>query len=826
MLNPAFNLLFRSPAAHGRPAQGRRRPRPPRRGWRPVLEHLEERTVPTLFTRVADADGYVFANGGSTFNSVNTTDIDLKTDLLSPLSRAVAEFDVSDLPDNATITSAVLKGQSSLLQYNNLDNRVDATFHGYTGNGTIDVADANASNAVGSVSQTTTGPFSATLIPSFVQSVVASSTAQYVGFAQRITRGERFYFRSSEAASFATPPTLVLNYTVNGDNPPAVTNDAYTTAEDTPLVVGAPGVLGNDTDAAGQPLTAKLVRGPRSGSLTLNADGSFRYTPNADLNGTDSFVYRANDGLADSLSATVTLTVTPVNDAPVAVDDAYTVNQDGALVVDSTAPFGNPVLRYGFDETSSGAAPALDSGAAPAADGTFAGLATRAALTPGFASAGALDLTAGTNANSYVTAGDADKVDNLTAMTLSLWINLRANPQANDRLVSELPPSFPTPPAGTKGWDWSISGGTATSFSVLFQTFESNGSSSGGQGQSFGGFSANQRWAFLVLTVAADGTVKAYQGDEASAVSQRGPTSIFSQHIGGPNTVDLRVGGTASDPTADHTPPAWFDDVRIYDHPLSLFEIESVRLDGLHRLQTGVLLNDRDVDGDRLSAALVAGPAHGTLTFQSTGAFRYTPAPGFFGTDSFTYKANDGQLDSNVATVTLTVVGRPRIDGVQVNDGDVQRSIVNSLAVTFSEVVTLSAGAFELRDAAGSRVPATITVATQVVGGHAVATLTFSGTGVLGGSLADGRYTLTVRADQVTGAAGTMAADYTFAFYRLFGDGTGDGVVDVDDLLAFASAYGTGSGGPGYLWYFDSNADGVIDVDDLLAFADRYGSGV
>jgi hypothetical protein len=178
------------------------------------------------------------------------------------------------------------------------------------------------------------------------------------------------------------------------------------------------------------------------------------------------------------------------------------------------------------------------------------------------------------------------------------------------------------------------------------------------------------------------------------------------------------------------------------------------------------------------------------------------------------------------ASDSWAVVAPPAVQAIAVNDGAAQRSMVDSLAVTFSDVVTLAAGAFELRDAAGNLIPATITVTTQVVGGRTVATLTFSGTGVGGGSLADGRYTLTVRADKVTTAAGTMAADYAFAFYRLFGDGNGDGVVDVDDLLAFASAYGTGSGAPGYLWYFDSNGDGVIDLDDLLAFADRYGTGI
>src|SRR5262249_29321736 len=59
----------------------------------------------------------------------------------------------------------------------------------------------------------------------------------------------------------------------------------------------------------------------------------------------------------------------------------------------------------------------------------------------------------------------------------------------------------------------------------------------------------------------------------------------------------------------------------------------------------GVLGNDADVDGDSLTAALVAGPTHGMLTLSSNGSFTYTPAANFNGTDSFTYKPNDGQAD-------------------------------------------------------------------------------------------------------------------------------------------------------------------------------------
>jgi len=98
---------------------------------------------------------------------------------------------------------------------------------------------------------------------------------------------------------------------------PVAVGDDYSTDEDTPLNVSAPGVLGNDTDADGNPLTAVLVSGPSNGTLTLNANGSFTYAPNANFCGSDSFTYKANDGSADSNAATVTITVNCVNDPPV-----------------------------------------------------------------------------------------------------------------------------------------------------------------------------------------------------------------------------------------------------------------------------------------------------------------------------------------------------------------------------------------------------------------------------------------------------------------------------------------------------------------------------
>ena len=122
---------------------------------------------------------------------------------------------------------------------------------------------------------------------------------------------------------------------------PMAFDDSYIVDEDTALTVPASGVLVNDTDADSTTLTAVLVSGPSHGTLTLNTDGSFSYTPAADYNGTDSFTYRANDGQSNSNVAAVTITINPVNDPPTAVDDSYIVDKDTALTVPASGVLGN-----------------------------------------------------------------------------------------------------------------------------------------------------------------------------------------------------------------------------------------------------------------------------------------------------------------------------------------------------------------------------------------------------------------------------------------------------------------------------------------------------
>src|SRR5437773_3542964 len=100
-------------------------------------------------------------------------------------------------------------------------------------------------------------------------------------------------------------------------------------------------VLGNGADIGSPVLTAVVVTGPSHGALTLNANGSFTYTPAANFNGSDSFTYRANDGQADSNVATVALTINPVNDAPVAANDGFATDEDTALTVTAPGVLGN-----------------------------------------------------------------------------------------------------------------------------------------------------------------------------------------------------------------------------------------------------------------------------------------------------------------------------------------------------------------------------------------------------------------------------------------------------------------------------------------------------
>src|SRR5262249_3246007 len=128
-----------------------------------------------------------------------------------------------------------------------------------------------------------------------------------------------------------------------------------------------------------------------------------------------------------------------------------------------------------------------------------------------------------------------------------------------------------------------------------------------------------------------------------------------------------------------------------------------------------------------------------------------------------------------------------------------------------------------------------LSVAVSAVDGRTVAVLTFAGPDILGGSLADGNYTLTIRGDRIHDVLGwsldgdgngTPGGDRVDAVFRLSGDRGGDRNVDELDQALFDSALGSSAGDPGFLWCFDYNGDGRVDCLDRDQFLLRLGTAL
>jgi hypothetical protein len=174
---------------------------------------------------------------------------------------------------------------------------------------------------------------------------------------------------------------------------------------------------------------------------------------------------------------------------------------------------------------------------------------------------------------------------------------------------------------------------------------------------------------------------------------------------------------------------------------------------------------------------------------------------------------------------TILTGNPPKIESFVINDGSAQRSMVGSLTITFDRIVTFDPGPFVLEHQHGGEVSLNVTA--SVVDGRIVAVLTFTGSGFIGRSLADGNYSLTIRGDQIRDEVGREldgdrdgkgGGDRVDAFFRRFGDG------DLDELVldAIHSAFMTSAGEDGFLWIFDFDGDGDVDGLDNGQFKRRY----
>jgi VCBS repeat-containing protein len=484
--------------------------------------------------------------------------------------------------------------------------------------------------------------------------------------------------------------TIVVN-AVN--DPPVAGNDAYTTAEDTALVVAAPGVLGNDSDVDSPTLTASLVTGPAHGTLALNADGSFTYTPAADFNGTDSFTYKASDGSLTSNVATVTLTVTPVNDAPVAANDAYTTAEDTPLSVAAPGVLGND-----SDVDSPTLTVSLVTGPA---HGTLV-----------LNGNGAFTYTPLANYNGpdsfTYKANDGSLDSNVATVSITVTAVNDAPAAADDSYATDEDTALTVAAPGLLGNDTDVDGDALSAILVSGPahgtlTLNGNGSFTYTPAANYNGTdtftykasdgSLDSAVATVTLTVRPvnDAPVArddAYTLAEDSTLTVAAPgvlgndtdadgDALSAILVAGPahGTVVLNGNGSLTyTPLANYNGPDSFtyrasdgslnsgvatvsiNVTPVNDAPTAAGDSYTTAEDtALTVAAPGVLGNDTDVDGDALSAALVSGPTHGTLALNANGSFTYTPAANYNGPDSFTYRASDGLAVSNVATVALTV---------------------------------------------------------------------------------------------------------------------------------------------------------------------------
>src|SRR2546426_176262 len=176
----------------------------------------------------------------------------------------------------------------------------------------------------------------------------------------RSNGSDAFTYKVNDGSLESNTATVAI--TINAVNDaPVATDQAVTTDEDT-----AKAITLSATDVEGSPLTYAIVTGPAHGTLSGTAP-ALTYTPAANYDGPDSFTFKANDGSLDSNTATATIPVAAVNDAPVAGNDAATTAEDTAVTI---AVLGNDTDVDGDTLTVTGVSAPQHGSAASHPDGT------------------------------------------------------------------------------------------------------------------------------------------------------------------------------------------------------------------------------------------------------------------------------------------------------------------------------------------------------------------------------------------------------------------------------------------------------------------------
>ncbi len=385
---------------------------------------------------------------------------------------------------------------------------------------------------------------------------------------------------------------VVLTITVTNPAPNAG-DDVATTNEDTPV---SGSVAGNDSDPDGDTLTFTKASDPTNGTVVVNTDGTYTYTPNADFHGTDSFTYTVSDGNGGMKTQTVTITIDPVNDAPVSTPLTTQSSLDNSPVALNVSSSFSDIDGDTLTFSATGLPPGLtidpDNGI----------------IT------GTIDHLASGSGPYSVTVFAEDPDGQITSQTFT-W-----------NVTNPVPvgPAIPNA-SGVDGTAINLAAGTGFSDpdgDTL--AFSATGLPDG--------LSINPATGEITGTLTTDASVG---GPSLDGVYEINVTATDSQGA----SVSKTFTYTVSNP-----PPVAGNDAfeGTEDTPVT----------------STVAANDSDQDGDALTYILLTPPAHGSVILNSDGTFTYTPNPDYNanqGVETFTYTVTDANGATATATVTLNI---------------------------------------------------------------------------------------------------------------------------------------------------------------------------
>jgi nitrous oxidase accessory protein NosD len=469
------------------------------------------------------------------------------------------------------------------------------------------------------------------------------------------------------------------------NTPPSAQPDSAETTEGAPVLISP---LANDSDPDGDALTLTTATDPANGSITINADGTISYTPNAGYVGADSFDYSISDGRGGAASASISVNVLPApNRPPDAQDDSAQTTAGiavtvGALSNDSD-PDGDPLLITLVGSPSNGSANANSNGSityTPNAgfvgsdsfvytiiddeDASDIATITIEVLpppnTPPVAQADSASATQDSPVTIDVLANDSDPDgDALTVIGASQPLSGVATVNA-DGTITYIPNVGYT---GVDTFNYTISDGEAGESSAtvivvvnalpntpptaaddaaqtqvdIAVTIDvlANDSDAEGEPLTIASLGAPTNGTLTI-----EGTVVLYT-PSTGFVGDDSFTYTINDTSGGSDTARV----TVTVLPRENRPPQTADDAvsTTLNQPVLITP----------------LANDRDADGDPLTLLSVGSASNGIATTNPDGTILYAPNQGFLGQDQFTYRVSDGRDGESEATVRVTVLPPP-----------------------------------------------------------------------------------------------------------------------------------------------------------------------